>query len=345
MTCGPKEHYEQELKGAAETWPYDASSGRYHLESRIAILCSRDACSVAARRGGFRAHDRRSARCVTGLNTPVGDYVDPKGNLYVANEGTCAGTGNVVEYAHGSASPTYTYSAGLNCPLYAVADANGHVFVYDYAGALTSNVVEYKQKTNTVLATWNTCNTGTYAFCYPTGLTIDASGHVFATLYGAVHGSLSYYWTVDDVYYKLKNVQAYVTGYTGPAGGVAVDKHRNILVSANSVPSSGSAGKGAALPVRRQRQRPGRPQLLRLHVRQRAGAICRSEVALRGRLRRRDADRADVSQRQLCDGARYRQRPNGSGRSRPRAVSLGPHGRRRLGYMSEAASRSFSCCS
>ena len=36
----------------------------------------------------------------TGLNTPVGDYVDPKGNLYVANEGTCAGTGNVVEYAH-----------------------------------------------------------------------------------------------------------------------------------------------------------------------------------------------------------------------------------------------------
>ena len=179
----------------------------------------------------------------TGLNTPVGDYVDPKGNLYVANEGTCAGTGNVVEYAHGSASPTYTYSAGLNCPLYAVADANGHVFVYDYAGALTSNVVEYRQKTNTVLATWNTCNTGTYAFCYPTGLTIDASGHVFATLYGAVHGSLSYYWTVDDVYYKLKNVQAYVTGYTGPAGGVAVDKHRNILVSANSVPSSGSAGK------------------------------------------------------------------------------------------------------
>ncbi len=120
------------------------------LRVAFAVLCSRDACSVAARRGGFRAHDRRSARCVflervvyvpvcmtdpkvnqlevldpsynlvktyTGLNTPVGDYVDPKGNLYVANEGTCAGTGNVVEYAHGSASPTYTYSAGLNLPL------------------------------------------------------------------------------------------------------------------------------------------------------------------------------------------------------------------------------------
>src|SRR5690348_7464592 len=66
----------------------------------------------------------------SGLSGPVGDWVDGNGNIYVANENNCSG-GNVVEYAHGSSSPTFTYSSGLICPLYVAVDGAGNVFVFD----------------------------------------------------------------------------------------------------------------------------------------------------------------------------------------------------------------------
>ncbi len=181
-----------------------------------------------------------------GLSRPVGDYVDSKGNLYVANQNSssCAGGGNVVEYAHGSTSPTYTYSSGLVCPLFVGADSSGNVFVYDYEyGGLSNVLIEYAQGKNTPINSWNTCNTGTYAFCYgPTGLSMGPAGTVLLTMYGAVHGSLGTGWVVDEVFYQQKsNNQYYATGYNGPAGGVAMDKKYNILTGANPVPPSGSA--------------------------------------------------------------------------------------------------------
>ena len=76
-----------------------------------------------------------------------------------------------------------------------------------------------------------------FAFCYPTGLALNGAGHVFLTMYGAVHGSLNSYWVVDEVLYQLKsNNQVYVTGDNGPAGGLALDSNHNILVGANPVP-------------------------------------------------------------------------------------------------------------
>lgn len=183
----------------------------------------------------------------TGLSRPVGDYVDSKGNLYVANQNSnsCAGGGNVVEYAHGSTSPTYTYSSGLVCPLFVGADASGNVFAYDYEyGGLSNELVEFAQGQNTPINSWSTCNTGTYAFCYgPTGLTMGPAGTVLLSMYGAVHGSLGTFWVVDEVFYQQKsNNQYYATGYTGPAGGVAIDKKLNILAGAEPIPPSGSGG-------------------------------------------------------------------------------------------------------
>ncbi len=180
----------------------------------------------------------------SGLNFPVGDWVDSKGNLYVANEGKCDGSGNVVEYAHGSTTPTYTYSSGLICPLFVGADSSGNVFVFDYGtGGPWNFLAEYPQGQNTVTNTWNTCNTGTYAFCYPTGLTMVSSGELMLAMYGAVHGSLGSYWVADEVLYNQKyNNQFYLTGYTGAGGGVAIDKKFNVLVGANPVPKGGVGG-------------------------------------------------------------------------------------------------------
>ena len=67
-----------------------------------------------------------------GLNVPVGDLIDRKGNLYVANTpGNYCSGGNVQEYAPGATSPTFTYSAGLSCPLAVATDEKGHVYIYD----------------------------------------------------------------------------------------------------------------------------------------------------------------------------------------------------------------------
>ncbi len=173
-----------------------------------------------------------------GLSDPVGDFVDAKGDLYVANENNCSG-GNVVEYAPGGTSPRFTYTNGLVCPLYVGADSGGHVFVFDYGNG--NKLVEFPQGKNKPIKSWSTCNSGYYAFCYPTGLAVGPSSTVFLTMYGAIHGSLSYNWVVDEVFDKLSNTQLYVTGYVGPAGGCVLDKNRNILVGANPVPKGGGA--------------------------------------------------------------------------------------------------------
>ncbi len=185
----------------------------------------------------------------SGLSDPVGDWVDANGNIYVANANNCSGGGNVVEYAHGSTSPTFTYSSGLICPLYVAVDGSGNVFTFDYGSGSGNYLVEYPQGQNTPVATWNTCNTGFYAFCYPTGIAMGPAGSstVYLAMYGAVHGSLNLFWVADEVLYQFKsNNQVYVTGYNGPGGGVALDTKGNILVGAYPVPKSGSGGAARA---------------------------------------------------------------------------------------------------
>ncbi|MBV8531945.1 MAG: hypothetical protein JO104_11550 [Candidatus Eremiobacteraeota bacterium] len=181
-----------------------------------------------------------------GLSEPVGDFVDSSGNLYVANENNCSG-GNVVEYALGAKSPSFTYSQGLVCPLYVGADSNGHVFVFDNGyGTLSMFLAEYNQDSNQQIATWTTCNTGYYAFCDgPTGLAIGPNNSLFLTLYGALHGSLNPFWVVDEILFNYKNEQLYVSGNNGPGGGTAVDNKLNLLVGAYPVSGSGGGLRNA----------------------------------------------------------------------------------------------------
>ena len=173
-----------------------------------------------------------------GLAKPTGDFVDGKGNLYVANASNCA-HGNVVEYAHGATTPTFTYAAGLSCPVYVGADKKGDVYVFD-AGGSTTTLYRFKQKKNKVAKSWNTCNKTLYTSCSPEGLTMGSNGWPYLTIWGLLPGGKpSGYWVVDVVVPKL-NQQGYVPGAYGPAGGTAIDNHRNLLAGAYPV---GGCGK------------------------------------------------------------------------------------------------------
>ena len=173
-----------------------------------------------------------------GLAKPIGDFVDGNGNLYVANENNCV-KGNVVEYAHGATSPTFTYSAGLSCPDSVGADKKGNVYVFDGGGGGTT-LYKFKQKKNKVVTSWNTCNTTLYKSCSPEGLAMGTNGWVYLTIWGLLPGGKpSGYWVVDEVVPKL-NQQGYVPGSFGPAGGTAIDKKKNLLAGAYPV---GGCGK------------------------------------------------------------------------------------------------------
>jgi|GEM_PF-3728529 len=174
----------------------------------------------------------------TGLATPVGDFVDGNGNLYVANENDCV-HGNVVEYAHGATAPTFTYTASLSCPVYVGADKKGNVYAFDAGGGSTT-LYRFKQQKNKAAKSWNTCNKTLYVSCSPEGLAMGANGWVYLTIWGLLPGGKpSGYWVVDEVVPKL-NQQGYVPGSFGPAGGTAIDKKKNLLAGAYPV---GGCGK------------------------------------------------------------------------------------------------------
>ena len=110
-----------------------------------------------------------------GLGGADGDWIDAAKNLYVANY---AGV-NVQEYASGSTSPTFTYSAGLKDPINVTTDKKGNVYVADYQA---DAVVEYAQGVNTVVAQ---CTVGGGV----EGVAVDSSGNVFASYNNAQTGA------------------------------------------------------------------------------------------------------------------------------------------------------------
>ncbi len=181
----------------------------------------------------------------TGLASPYGDFVDAKGNLYVANEHGCA-NGNVVEYAHGATSPTFTYTDKLQCPVAVGADKSGNVYAFDAgAGANgTTTIYRFKQGKNKAVKSWNTCDHTLYTSCYPEGLAIGRNNWVYTTIWGILPGGKpSGYW-VFDILIPGKNQQGYLPGWYNPAGGTAVDKHLNVLGGAWPASCGGGMAPG-----------------------------------------------------------------------------------------------------
>jgi hypothetical protein len=83
------------------------------------------------------------ATITKGINEPLGEFYDGKGNLYVAN----VYGHNVTEYNR-KRKLTFTYSAQLSGPEGVTVDASGNVYAADFHGA----VVEYPQRSNTPIA-------------------------------------------------------------------------------------------------------------------------------------------------------------------------------------------------
>jgi DNA-binding beta-propeller fold protein YncE len=141
----------------------------------------------------------------TGIEGPDGNWVDTKGNLYVANyEGL-----DITEYAKGSSSPKYTYS-GVEDPVGVATDAKGNVFEADFEG---SYVTEFSQGGSQTAQ----CSSGSPA----EGVAVDKAGDVFASTETSLvefKGGLSG-CSMTTLYSSLEF-----------GGGMAMDKKGNILV-------------------------------------------------------------------------------------------------------------------
>ena len=101
-----------------------------------------------------------------GISGPIPNFLDKKGNLYVANANFSAP--NIREYAPGATSPSFTYTAGMTDPVGVSVDRAGNVYETDHYGGFVN---EYAQGTNAVL---NSCT-----LANPVGVAVDASGDVF----------------------------------------------------------------------------------------------------------------------------------------------------------------------
>jgi hypothetical protein len=146
----------------------------------------------------------------SGIDGPDGNWVDKKGNLYVANY---AGA-DITEYAKGSSSPKSTYS-GVEDPVAVTTDPSGNVYEGDYEGGYVS---EFAQGSNSIIAQ---CSPGGDV----EGVAVDKSGDVFVA-YEATSGG------------KITEYTGGLSGCSGTAlgvslefpGGMVLDKKGNLVI-------------------------------------------------------------------------------------------------------------------
>ncbi|MBV9102710.1 MAG: hypothetical protein JO060_03915, partial [Candidatus Eremiobacteraeota bacterium] len=149
-----------------------------------------------------------------GIDSPGQEWVDASGNLYVSN------SQNVTEYAPGSSSPSFTYSGMLVAPHDVTTDVRGNVYVAD---AFAFFVAEYRQKSNTILAS---CIPGEVEI---QSVAVDDKGDVFLAYFGPTSGHIIEYRG------GLTGCQGTILGVTlDYPGGMAFDENNNLLICAGS---------------------------------------------------------------------------------------------------------------
>ncbi|HVR47298.1 MAG TPA: hypothetical protein VMT95_11785 [Candidatus Binatia bacterium] len=101
-----------------------------------------------------------------GISAPLGNFVDEKGTLYVANHGNST----VTEYPAGSTTPSVTLSTNINGPISVAADSAGDVAVGEFA---QQEILEFPAGSSSPSVTIT-------LLTYPEGLAFDKLRHLYA---------------------------------------------------------------------------------------------------------------------------------------------------------------------
>ncbi len=140
-----------------------------------------------------------------GLSDADGVWVDPRGNLYVANA-----TGpNVLEYKKGAGSPVCKYSASLSNPVNVTTDSIGNVYVADFGG---NAVREYRQCSNKVKSQ--------VAINLPEGVAVDSKGNIFVSYFGSTGGNFEKF---------TKGTGTVLGAHVSSPGGVILDDKGDLI--------------------------------------------------------------------------------------------------------------------
>ena len=154
-----------------------------------------------------------------GITFPAGDFLDKKGNLYVAN--ATSSLPNIVEYAPGGTSPSFTYNASMFDPTGVRVDAAGNVYEADYHGGFVN---EYAQGVNAVL---HSCPVS-----LPAGVAVDASGDVFVDSLSSTRFTLIYEYIGGLIKrghpYRCQPTTLGAAPVFG--GGMALDNNNDLVV-------------------------------------------------------------------------------------------------------------------
>ncbi|MBD5655912.1 MAG: hypothetical protein IAI50_12135 [Candidatus Eremiobacteraeota bacterium] len=111
---------------------------------------------------------------ITGLDEPLGSFVDAKGNFYVAN----LGTSTVLEYPKGSKTASKTYSTGLSDPIGVAVGSDGTVYVS-----------EFEEGAVVVYAPGKMTPAYTLSISEPEGVTLDSKNNLYVSYNNANTGT------------------------------------------------------------------------------------------------------------------------------------------------------------
>jgi hypothetical protein len=144
-----------------------------------------------------------------GIDGAAGIWVDPKGNLYVANYEAA----NVTEYKKGGSAPVCTYSASLHDPVDVTTDDAGNVYVDDFNLLQNPGYIDkFAQCSNTISAQYD-IDKG------PEGVAVDSAGDIFVSYFGG-----------NFEEFKSGSSTPTPLGATvGEAAGLIVDKNENLI--------------------------------------------------------------------------------------------------------------------
>ena len=152
-----------------------------------------------------------------GIKGPEGAVTDAKGNLYVTN----TGAGTVTEYASGTTTVSFTYSAELSDPAGVAVDASQNVYVTNLG---SGSVTVFPQKSNSPSLTIS-------GIPYPIDVALDSAGNAYVTSFTSSFSS------GEILEYAPGSTQGTNLGIaTKTPGGISLDESADIVTADQRLP-------------------------------------------------------------------------------------------------------------